>query len=52
MPSIVYVDEAVDFVEEGRIYVESVESVGSSGGGTRMLGIGIVGRDGWVGGGG
>ena len=52
MPPIVYVDEVADFEEEGCSCVKSVESVESSGGGTWMLGIGMVGREEWVGEGG
>jgi hypothetical protein len=58
MPPVVYVDEAVDFEGEGCSCVESVESVesvggsGNSDGGGCALTSGIVGREGWEGGGG
>ena len=49
MLPIVYVKEAVDFKGEGH---SCIESVGSVDGSTWILGIGMVGREGWVGGGG
>ena len=49
MLPVVYVKEAVDFEGEGHSCIESVRSGDGS---AWMLGIGMVGREGWVGGGG